>query len=136
MEVVVVGAIAVAAFVCLRIVAARRIASGDGRFVWVVFAPTLVGSMVILWAGASELTTMPVVGAPLALGAVVYLLGSLRFLARAKTGVDHARTPDEVASAVTDPFVEWMTLLIVLVLIGGLIAVMGLIAWGVGRAGG
>ena len=52
------------------------------------------------------------------------------------TGVNQARTPDEIAAAVTDPFVEHVTLLIVLVLIGGLIAVAGLIAWGVSRAAG
>ena len=136
MEVVVVGAVAVVAFVCLRIVAARRVAAGDGRFVWVVFAPTLVGCVAILWAAASDLTTMPLVGVPLAAGAVIYLSSSVRFLTRTMTGVDHARTPDEIAAAVTDPFVEHVTLLIVLGLIGGLIAVAALIAWGVSRTAG
>ena len=114
MEVVVVGvvgAVAVAAYVCLRIVAARRVTAGDGRFVWVVFAPTLVGCVAILWASATALITMPLVGVPLAAGAVIYLLSAVRFLTRSMTRVDHARTPDEIASAVTEPFVEHMTLL-------------------------
>ena len=136
MEVRVVGAVAVAAYVCLRIVAARRVTAGDGRFVWVVFAPTLVGCVAILWASATAQITMPLVGVPLAAGAVIYLLSAVRFLTRSMTRVDHARTPDEIASAVTEPFVEHMTLLIALMLIGGLVAVAGLIAWGVSRAAG
>jgi hypothetical protein len=136
MEVVVVGAVAAAVFFGLRIVAARRVAAGDGRFVWVVFGPTLVGCAAILWGAASALTTMPLMGMPLAVGAVIYLSSNVRFLRRTMTGVNQARTPDEIAAAVTDPFVEHVTLLIVLVLIGGLIAVAGLIAWGVSRAAG
>ena len=79
---------------------------------------------------------MPLMGVPLAVGAVIYLSSNVRFLRRTMTGVNQARTPDEIAAAVTDPFVEHVTLLIVLVLIGGLIAVAGLIAWGVSRAAG
>jgi hypothetical protein len=133
-DVVVLGAVAVAAFVGLRIVASRRVAAGDGRFMWVYFAPTLVGAVAVLWAAASELTTMPVVGVPLAAGAAVYLLSIVRFMTQAKRGIDQARTPDALAAAVTEPLIEHVTLVIVLVLIGGLIAVAALIAWGISRA--
>ena len=136
MELVVLAAIAVPLFVWLRIVAARRVAAGDGRFVWVVFGPTLVIGVALVWVALTEVTTLLPVTVVLAIGALAYLLSAVRATSRAMTGVKQARTPDEIAAAVTDPFVEHMTILIVLGLIGGLIAVAALIAWGVTRAAG
>ena len=135
-EVVVVGAVAVAAFVWLRIVAARRVAAGDGRFVWVVFAPSLVAGMGLVAAAAADFGASPIVGVAFAIGAVIFLFSAVRFTMRAASGVDRARSADEIAAAVTDPFIEHTVLLISLILVGGLLSVAALIVWGISRAAG
>ena len=47
----------VAFFVLLRHFAARRVLAGHGRFVWLMFLPTLLVSVALLWAPIQMFTT-------------------------------------------------------------------------------
>lgn len=56
---VVIGVAVVIALVALRLFAARRAASGQPQFVWLVFAPTLFIGIAMLWVSAQVLERAP-----------------------------------------------------------------------------
>jgi hypothetical protein len=131
---VAVGIAVVALLVLLRHFAARRVAARQGRFVWLMFVPTLLGSVVILWASIGIFASAPVVGALMAIGGLIYLTALGRFLARVSRSVTSAGPQDDIGMAITDPLVDYMSTMVGLLLIGGLVAVIGLIIWGVSQA--
>ncbi len=128
-----VGIAVVAALVLLRYFAARRVAARQGQFVWLAFVPTLIGAIVILWTAVQMLATEPVVGVVILIAGGMYLAGALRFLARLSRSVTAAGPQDDIGAAMTEPLVEYMSTLMGLLLIGGLVAFVGLIAWGVSQ---
>lgn len=134
MEPVILGAAVVAVLVALRHVAARRVVARQGQFVWLMFGPTLIGGIVILWAGIQLFTTVPIVGAAMTIAGGVYLAVVLRFLARLSRAVSSAGPQDDIGAAITDPVVDYVSTMMGLILIGGLVAVVGLIVWGVSQA--
>lgn len=134
MEPVILGAAVVAVLVALRHVAARRVVARQGQFVWLMFGPTLIGGIVILWAGIQLFTTVPIVGAAMTIAGGVYLAVVLRFLARLSRAVSSAGPQDDIGAAITDPVVDYVSTMMGLIVIGGLVAVVGLIVWGVSQA--
>jgi hypothetical protein len=130
----VVGIAVVAALVLLRYFAARRVAARRGQFVWLVFVPTPIGCVVILWTGVQMLATMPVVGVVIVIAGGIYLAVAVRFLSRLSRSVTAAGPQDDIGAAMTEPLVDYMSTLIGLLLIGGLVALVGLIVWGVSQA--
>lgn len=122
------------ALVVMRRYAARRVAARQGRWVWIVFAPTLVTGLFGLWAAASLFTHAPLLGALVAVFAVVSLGALLLFVNRVSRGVTATRPDEDLTQAVTDPMVDYFSTVTGLMLIGGLIAVVGLIIWGVMQA--
>ena len=116
MEPLVLGVIIVIAIVTLRVVASRRVAAGDARFVWVVFVPGLVLGTWLVWSAITQVRSAPLVEVPLTIG------------------VNRARTPDEIADAITRPMTEHLVVWVSLLLMGGLVAVGALIVWGVSKA--
>jgi hypothetical protein len=119
-----------------RHLAARRVAAGDGRFAMVIFAPALLSGAFIVWGSIRIITNEPVLGLAMTGAATVYLAGTIWAIIRSTRGVNRARTRDEITDAITEPTTELMILWMSLILIGGLIAVVALIAWGVSRAAG
>jgi hypothetical protein len=134
MEIPVAGIAAVVFLVLLRHFAARRVSARQGRFVWLLFVPTLFGSVVILWASAQTFASAPILGALMAVAGAIYLAVLVRFLTRLSRAVTSAGPQDDVEAAITDPLVDSMSTLMGLILIVGLVAVVGLIVWGVGQA--
>ncbi len=120
--------------VTVRHVAARRVLARQGQFVWLMFAPTLIGAVVIVWVGIQMVTTVPAVGVLLVIAGVVYLAVARRFLTRAARSVSAAGPQEDIGTALTEPLVDYMTTIAGLVLIGGVVALIGLIAWGVTQA--
>jgi len=78
----------------------------------------------------------PVLGLVLMVGAVLYVVSIVWMLDRVARGVTKARSGDEIQSAVTGPVTDHMVLMIGVTLIGGLVLLVVLIAYGVLRAVG
>jgi hypothetical protein len=131
---IVVGIVVVVFLVLVRHFAARRVAARQGRFVWPMFVPTLIVGVVILYVSIQMLATEPLLGAFMAIGGWIYLAVLVRFLVRLSRSVTSARSQDDLASAITEPYVDYMSTMVGLGLIGGLIAVVVLIIWGVIQA--
>ena len=131
---IVVGIVVVVLLVLVRHFAARRVAARQGRFVWPMFVPTLIVGLVILYVSIQMLATEPLLGAFMAIGGLIYLAVLVRFLVRLSRSVTSARSQDDLASAITEPYVDYMSTMVGLGLIGGLIAVVVLVVWGVIQA--
>lgn len=130
----VVGIALVALLVLLRYFAARRVAARQGQFVWLAFVPTLIGAVVILWTGVQMLATVPVVGVVIMIAGAIYLAVALRFLTRLSRSITAAGPQDDIGAAMTEPLVDYMSTIMGLLLIAGLVALVGLIVWGVSQA--
>ncbi len=130
---VAVGIVAVLLLVFVRHFAARRVVARQGRFVWLMFIPTLLGGVVILWASIQALASAPVFGLLMAVAGAIYLALLVRFLMRLSRSVSAAGPEEDLGLAVTEPVVDYMSTMVGLVLIGGLVAVVGLIVWGVSQ---
>lgn len=131
---VVIGIAVVAFLVGLRHFAGRRVAARQGRFVWLMFVPTLFSSVVILWASVQMFASAPILGAFMALTGAIYVAVLVRFTTRLSRAVTSTRQQDDIGMAITGPLVDYLSTMMGLVLIVGLVAVVGLIIWGVNQA--
>jgi len=131
---VVVGIAVVAVLVLLRHCAARRVAARQGRFVWLLFAPELFCSVVILLVSIRVFTSAPIVGVLIAISGVICLAALVRFLTRLSRSVTSTGPQADITEAVVEPLVDYSLTLVGLLLAGSLIALVGLIIWGVSLA--
>jgi hypothetical protein len=111
----------------------RRVAAGQGRFVWLMSAHLLVGAGMILWGGVHILADEPLVGVVLLVGGGIYAVILFRFLTRLSRSVTSVGANGDRAAAM-EPAVDFTVTVVGLMLIGGLVAVVGLIVWGVSQA--
>ncbi len=109
----------------------RRVQRGDRRFAYLVFVPQLVIYGILIAAGVRLSLEVPIVGIPLTLGALVLLGMYVRAGIAISRGVRVGKTPDEVAGEILERSIEPLALYGVLVLVGGFLAVIGLIVFGV-----
>lgn len=131
---VVVGVAVVALLVLVRLFAARRVAARQGHYVWLMYIPTLCGSVGIIWASIQLFASAPLVGAVIAIAGLIHFAVLVRFLTRLSRSVTTAGPQEDLGTAMTEPLVDYMSAMTGLLLIGGLVAVVGLIAWGVSQA--
>ena len=127
---VLVGIAFVVLLVGVRHYAVRRVMARQGQFVWLMFLPTLIGGIVIPWAGLQMLATAPLVRASMVIFGGIYLAIVLRFLTRLSRTVTSTGAEDDISTAVTEPLVDYLGTIVGLTLIGGIVAVVVLIAWG------
>jgi beta-lactamase regulating signal transducer with metallopeptidase domain len=130
-----VGIAAVALVVLLRHYAARRVRARQGRFVWLMFVPTLIAGFAIVWAGISIFPTVPLLGVAIAVFGGIKVVVVVRFIARLSRAVSSAGSDDEVGTAVTEPFVEFIRATTGLMLIGALVGLVALIVLAVSTGG-
>ncbi len=131
---VVAGIALVVLLILVRRFAARRVVARQGWFVWLMFLPTLFGAGAIVWAAIRMIASEPIVGALLAILGVIYAAVVVRFLTLLARSVSASGPQDDLGAVTTEPLVDYMTSMVGLVLIGGLIALVGLIIWGIGQA--
>jgi hypothetical protein len=131
-----VGIAAVALLVFLRHYAARRVRARQGRFVWLMFLPTLIAWFGILWAGISLLSIVPLLGAAIVVAGATYLVVAVRFIDRLSRAASSAPSQDEVATAMAEPFDQFIRATTGMMLIGALVGVVALIALAVSEATG
>jgi hypothetical protein len=125
----VVGIVVLVLLALVRAYARRRVATRDGRFIWLVFLPTLIGGFVILGAGVQMLVTAPAVGVVMAITGSVYLAVLIGFLTRASRSAT-ASGPE----AMTEPLVDYIGTLTGVLLIGAVSAAVGLVVWAASQA--
>ena len=116
-----------------RLCGGRRVAVGRGRFVWLMCAPQLFWAGVILWAGLHLLAAEPVAGVVMLVVGGIYAVILVRFLTRLARSVTSVGANGDRAAAM-EPVVDFTVTMVGLMLIGGLVAVVGLIVWGVSQA--
>ena len=118
----------------LRRYGARRVLRRQGRFVWLMFVPTLIGSVGILWAGIRMWPTAPLFSVIIAIAGGLNLAVYVRFLTRLSRAVNASGPQDDLGTVMTEPMVDLLLTIMGLVLIGALVALVGSIAWGVSQA--
>lgn len=132
---IVVGIALVAFLLLLRRFAARRVAARQGRFVWLMFVPALLGAVVIVWAAIRALMTGdPLLGIPMGIGGTIYVAVLVRFLARLSRAASSAGPREEIEAASSEIFIDHIQSMIGILLIGSLVALVGLIVWAVTKA--
>lgn len=122
--------VGLAAFVALRVLAGRRLLAGNGRWVWVAFAPTLVifGFMVVVMA--QMLPTAPLLAIPGVLLSALLLGLLLRAFWRVQRSVRPGQSEGNagaVMDAMSEPMVVGMMVMLVAIMIG----VIGLLVWAI-----
>jgi hypothetical protein len=134
----VIGSISLVVFVVLlRLYGARHVMARQGQFVWLVFAPTLVIGIVIQWTGVQMmLGPEPVVGAVITIAGGLNLLAVLRLLRRMSRSVTSAGPEDDLGSVLTEPIVDYVLTTMTLLLIGAVVALIGLVVFGISQAAG
>jgi hypothetical protein len=122
-----------AAAVVARLVAARWVRAGHGSAVWLVFAPVLVTDAAVVVLGLSVAADQPLVGIPIALiGAIVFAVIVNAVIQMAKRV---SATPEngDLSLALTDPLASVGVFMGGLFAMGGLVAVVALIVWGLSQ---
>lgn len=121
-------AAALVAVVLVRHFAARRVARGDPRFAWLLFAPTLLVAFAMLWVSVTLLTVQPVLGLFVGVVSVIGAILLVRMVrAMASPSESEAKLGDVsgpafdyiVWGAIGAPFIL-VVALIVLLITGGL----------------
>ena|ERR1700690_2444784 len=128
--------VGLAALVVLRVLAGRRLLAGDGRWVWVAFAPTLLifGFMVVTMA--QMLPTVPLLATPGVLLSALLLGLWVRAFWRTQRSVRPDQGADGNVGAVMDAMSEPMVVGMLVVVIAVVIGAIGLLLWAVLTRGG
>lgn len=105
----------------------RRAQGGDPRFAHLVFAPRLLVYGVMLAAGVGISLDQPAIGIPFALGALILIGAWVRAGRRVARSTRAGKTPEEMMVEVGDAVVEPLALYGILILVGGMLAVIGLV---------
>jgi hypothetical protein len=87
----------------------------------------------ILWGGVHILADEPLVGVVLLTAGGIYFVILFRFLKRLSSSLTSVAAGGDRAAAL-EPVIDFTVTMVELMLIGGLVAVVGLIVWGVSQA--
>jgi hypothetical protein len=117
--------------VIVRIAAARRVNAGHGTFAWLVFLPTMLPGIALIVMGATALEHDPALAFVFIALGLVFLAPLVWFLRRASRSVSTAPPGADAVGAMSEPLADLATVWVVVPLAIGVIAVIGLIVWGV-----
>jgi hypothetical protein len=121
-----IGAFGFGALVLSRNFSARRIAlHRQGRYVWLLCAPTIVGALGIVWSGGVLLASGSVGGIVILAFGLFYAALNVRLFRRLAARVDAAPPDENIADALSEEVADQVlvrtvvTLLAAIVLLGG-----------------
>jgi hypothetical protein len=126
------GVLLVAAMVA-RLTAARWVRAGRGSAVWLVFAPGLVTDAAVVVLGLSIAADQPLVGIPIALIGAVVLAVIVNAVVETARRVSATPENGDLSLALTDPLASVGVFMGGLFAVGGLVAVVALIVWGLSQ---
>ena len=124
-----------ALLILVRHLAARRVAGGDGRFVWLVFLPSMLGCAALIVIGAETAGTSPIVGIAMAAVGLVFVVAMIKMFLAMSARVSAMPPGGDITEALTDPLANFALLWGVLLAVIALVAVIVLIVWGVLQTG-
>ena len=124
-----------ALLILVRHLAARRVAGGDGRFVWLVFLPSMLGCAALVVIGAQTAGTTPIIGIAGVVVGLVFVVAMIKTFATMSARISALPTGGDITEAVTDPLANFALLWGVLLAVLALVAVIVLIVWGVLQVG-
>ena len=119
----------------VRHLAARRVARGDGRFVWLVFLPSMVGFAALVVIGAQAAGTSPIIGIAGVVVGLVFVVAMIKTFATMSARISALPPRGDITEALTDPLANFALLWGVLLVVLALVAVIVLIVWGVLQVG-
>jgi hypothetical protein len=120
--------------VSVRMYAARRVAAGRSGYVWFLFGPGLLSGAAVIWVGACLFARQPQMAAFMVVVGSGLLALAFRTLRRMSQAVGSAASFDDRVEAVIGPLVDYVLAVVGVILIGGLVALVGLLVWGVMQA--
>ena len=119
----------------VRHLAARRVARGDGRFVWLVFLPSMVGFAALVVIGAQTTGTSPIAGIAMASIGLVFVVAMIKTFATMSARISAMHPGGDITPALTGPLANFALLWGVLLAVLALVAVIVLVVWGVLQVG-
>jgi hypothetical protein len=102
---VVVGVALLGIWIGVRHYAARRIAAGQGRFVWLAFAPTALLMIYVLWIAVGLWATHPLMAVGIGLIGVPSLVLFTRGMRRMAADAGNADVAGNLSSSFSDYFI-------------------------------
>jgi len=99
--------------------------------VWLVFPPLLLANAAVIVLGVQVASNSLVLGALMIVVGVVLGAASLRMSSRMSASVSQMPRPGDLTAAVTEPLEDVALLWGLLLAGGGLLAVVGVILWGI-----
>jgi hypothetical protein len=102
---VLVGVALLGIWIGIRHYAARRIAAGQGRFVWLAFAPTALLMTYVLWIAVGLWATHPLIAVGIGLLGVPSLVLFTRGMRRMATDAGNADVVGNLSSSFSDYFI-------------------------------
>jgi hypothetical protein len=102
---VLVGVALLGIWVGIRRYAARRIAAGQGRFVWLAFAPTALLMIYVLWIPVGLWATHPLIAVGIGLIGVPSLVLFTRGMRRMAADAGNADVAGNFSSSFSDYFI-------------------------------
>jgi hypothetical protein len=100
-----VGVALLGTWVGIRHYAARRIAAGQGRFVWLAFAPTALLMIYVLWIAVGLWATHPLMAVGIGLLGVPTLVLFTRGMRRMAADAGNADVVGNLSSSFSDYFI-------------------------------
>lgn len=128
-EFILMGAAAVA-YVALLLVAMRNVAVDQSRWLWVEHSFRLLIPLAVIYGGWRTLATIPLLGLAMVGLGVAWLAVSIHLVNRVVRNAS-STAPRDAGAAGTGPELDLVILAWLIVLIGGVIAVVALIVYGV-----
>lgn len=121
----------IAVVTVIRLVGARRVAAGDGRFVWLVLLPLLLANAAVILLGIKVATTSLVLGGLMVVVGIGLLFASLRMSSQMTASISRTPPGGDITAALTEPLASFALLWGLLLAIGAVLAVVILILWGI-----
>jgi hypothetical protein len=112
-------------------VGARRVAAGDGRFVWLVVLPSLLASGAVVVLGVEVASSSIALGALMVAVGLVLVAATVRMSSQMAAAVSRTPRGGDITPALVEPLANFALLWGILLAAGALLAVVALIAWGV-----
>src|SRR5688572_32399693 len=97
------GIVVVISLGLLRLFAARRVASGHRRFVWLLYGPTLFLTMAVLWVSIQVSDRAPPLALVIAITGVIHLWLLVRLIRGTSRSLPSAGREPDLATAMAQP---------------------------------
>jgi hypothetical protein len=126
----VVGVLGLGALVLSRNFSARQIAlRHQGRYVWLLYAPTIIGALAIVWSGGVFLARGSVGGIVILAFGLFYAALNIRLFRRLAARVDAAAPGESITDALSEEVADQVLIRTVVGLLAAIVLLGGWAIW-------